>query len=278
MSTDVESVVLSLLSRGPSLPGHPDIEAGQSSRELSINGVRYDLISSTVDILLRHPSSSLQAARSILAVRKAATESSSVNTEGGIQPVLELAAHTFSSPQDCPDSMPHVPTTIIDTDVLRDGSRPTKAQRASAIPAIPRPATRILRQPALRDIYHAYIATINAGAAAMTSHLAEFCHPMVTHNGQCLSLTRYRKLMEDAQVAIPDMIFRVVDLIVDEEKQQVAARLAFTGTPVKIWEDVKPNGKQVSFSEQVFYWFEDGKICSVVSVVDMEAYRKQMRA
>lgn len=84
--------------------------------------------------------------------------------------------------------------------------------------------------------------------------------------------------MEDAQEAIPDMIFQVVDLIVDEDKQQVAARLEFTGTPVKNWEDVEPNGKEVNFSEQAFYWFEKGKICSVVSVVDMEAYRKQMRA
>ena len=102
----------------------------------------------------------------------------------------------------------------------------------------------------------------------MTTHLAEFCHPVVAHNGVELLLSRYQMLMEDAQEAIPDLVFHVAEVIADEGNQQVAARA---------WAGVEPSGKGVDFSEQVFYWFEEGKIRRVVSLVDMTAYREQMR-
>lgn len=274
MTSDVDFVILSTLGREPSmLLGHSDTETGPSPVALLIKGVKYYLTSSTVDILLEHTSSSLQAARIIFAVREAATERPSPNTEDEAQPVIEFAAHTFSRPQGSPAHNPRTITTIIDTDALHASSQPTRALRASTIPSSPRPATQ---KPTLRDTYHAYIATINAGAAAMTSRLAEFCHPVVTHNGQPLSIPRYQRLMEDAQEAIPDMTFHVADLVADEEKQQLAARLQFTGTPVKTWLEMEPNGDAVDFSEQVFYWFEEGRIRSVVSVVDTDAFRHQM--
>ncbi|ROW04811.1 hypothetical protein VMCG_04786 [Cytospora schulzeri] len=280
MTSDADSVILRLLNREPSFLGHdqPSIETGPSPLTLSINGSKYNIISSTVDIRLQHTSSAIQAGRIILAVRKAATGSPSPSTEG-VQPIIELAAHIFSGPEDSQAHIPCTTTTIIDTGVLHDSSHsPTRALRASTIPTSPRPDTQTSRQPTLRDKYHAYIATINAGAAAMTSRLAEFCLPVVTHNGQALALPRYQRLMEDAQETIQDLSFHVADLMVDEDKQQVAARLEFTGTPVRPWEDVEPNGKGVAFSEQVFYWFEGGKIRNVVSLVDMEAYRRQMSA
>lgn len=281
MDSDVDALILSVLSheRRPSLPridGHPDKDTSTPNpTTLSVNGSKYHVVSSTVDILLQNKGSSLQAARIILAVRKAAaTEQSPLNTpdtEATVQPVTQIAAHTFSRPQETPTTT----TTIIDTDALQASPRPTSALRASAIPVHPtRPATR---GPSLGDTYHAYIATINAGGPAMTSRLAGFCHSVVTHNGRPLSLPRYQRLMEDAQGAIPDITFHVADLIADEERQMVAARLRFTGTPVKTWQGVEPKGDPVDFSEQVFYWFQEGKIRSVVSVVDMQAYREQMR-
>lgn len=281
MTSDVDSVILSLLSREPSILGDRETDTGPTTPlALSVNGVRYHLISSELDILLQHPISPLQAARIILAVRKAPTqERPSPHTQDEVHPVIEIAAHTFCHPKDSPTHAPNIIATIIDTDALHASPQPTKAQRASTIPAHPRPpTTHTSNQPTLEDTYHAYIATINAGAAAMTSHLAVFCHPVVTHNGQSLSLPRYQRLMEDAQEAIPDLTFRVADLIADEERQQVAARLEFTGTPVKMWQEVEPNGKRVEFPEQVFYWFEEGRIHSVVSVVDMETYRRQMNS
>ncbi|KUI70076.1 hypothetical protein VM1G_06558 [Cytospora mali] len=281
MDTDVDSVLFNLLSREPiiaghlNVTGHPNKETDPAPRTISIDEVKYNLISSAVDIVLQHTSTSLQAARVILVVRKAARDDHNNAAKGPSprgeeeQPDIEFATHIFSRPQDV--------TTIIDTDALHADSQPTTALRASTIQSNSDPArANTPRQQPLTEKYHAYIATINAGPTAMASHLAEFCQPIVTHNGQALSLQRYQRLMEDAQEAIPDIKFQVAHLIVNEEKQQVAARLEFRGTPVKLWAGVEPNGKEVKFSEMVFYWFDEGKIRNVVSLVDMGSYRKQM--
>ncbi|KUI57378.1 hypothetical protein VP1G_04724 [Cytospora mali] len=282
MDSDVDSVLFNLLSRQSTVPGQSDVtgypneKTDSAPRTIWIDGTRYNLISSVVDIVLQHTSTSLQAARILLVVRKAASDDHNHAAKGPSpkreeeQPAIEFAAHIFSHPQDV--------TTMMDTDALHTDSHPTTALRASTIQSRPNPArAHIPRQQTLTEKYHAYIATINAGPAAMACRLTEFCHPIVTHNGQALSLQRYQRLMEDTQAAIPDITFQVADLIVNEEKQQVAARLEFRGTPVSIWAGVKPNGKEVKFSEMVFYWFDEGKIRNVVSLVDMGSYRKQMR-
>lgn len=128
----------------------------------------------------------------------------------------------------------------------------------------------------LAQTYRDYIACINA--KTMVADLPKYCQPTVMHNGVVRSLDEYRFLMENAQDCIADLNFKTHTLIVDEEKQQVAALLEFTGTPVKVWEGVEPNGKSVEFSEHVFYWFEGGKIHKVISLVDVETFRKQMEA
>ena len=300
MGSDVDSLLLSLLSQEHTVPGQPNVtghsapnkETGQNTVLLIIDGTRYSLISSTVDLLLQQAGTSLQAARVILAVRKTVgdnyhndditnTDTTTFKTQDEEQPTIEFAAHIFAHPQSATTPTPSIIATIIDTDALH-ASQPTAAQRASAILTQPGPDPQAPAAAAagrtLGDTYRAYIAAINGGAADMSSRLPEFCHPVVTHNGQELSLQQYQGLMEDAQDAIPDIVFDVADLIVDEDRQQVAARLEFTGTPVKTWAGMKPNGTAVHFSEQVFYWFDEGRVRSVVSLVDMEAYRRHMRA
>ncbi|ROW11796.1 hypothetical protein VPNG_04972 [Cytospora leucostoma] len=286
MHPGVDSVLHALLGCKPEPPKHSSVN-GQYDKEdvpipstILIQGVEYKLIDSTVDLLVRDPTSSRQAARILLTVRKtvddvqdnnsSSTRSTTPSETEVEQPTIGFAAHMFCNTQ------AHITNiwTIINTEALH-ASPPTTALRASTVPTHPKPPAHAPRQT-LQDRYHAYIAVINAGAAAMTSHLAEFCNPVVTHNGQVLSLRMYQRLMQDAQEAIPDMIFHVAELIVDEERQMLAARLEFTGTPVRTWAGVEPNGKGVDFSEQVFYWFEEGRICSVVSVVDMDAFRRSM--
>lgn len=119
----------------------------------------------------------------------------------------------------------------------------------------------------------------------MATTLPRFCHATVTHNTVPRTLAEYQSLMEDAQAAIPDITFVISDLITDEDRQMVAARLEFTGTPVKAFAGVVPPAeeelegrrREVRFSEVVFYWFQEGKIREVVSLVDLETYRKQVK-
>ncbi|KAK7733981.1 hypothetical protein SLS53_007976 [Cytospora paraplurivora] len=291
MHPDVDSVLHALLrckpesSRHSSVTGQYDQETVPIPSIILIQGFEYKLIESTVDLLVRDASSLRQAARIVLTVCKTvddvqdnndkSTRTAAPSKTEVEQPTIEFAAHIFCNYEEI-SPLPHITniSTIIDTEALH-ASQPTTALRASNIPIHPNPPAHASRQT-LQERYHAYIAVINAGAAAMTSHLAEFCQPVVTHNGQVHSLRMYQRLMQDAQDASPDIIFHVADLIVDEERQILAARLEFTGTPVRTWAGVEPNGKGVDFSEQVFYWFEEGRICSVVSVVDMDAYRKSM--
>lgn len=87
--------------------------------------------------------------------------------------------------------------------------------------------------------------------------------------------------MEDAQEAVSGLTFTVAeeDLVIDEARQMVAARIRFRGKARRAWGGVVPkgNGVDVDFGEVVFYWFQEGKIREVVSLVDMEAYRAQVR-
>ncbi|RYP07793.1 hypothetical protein DL764_002298 [Monosporascus ibericus] len=126
----------------------------------------------------------------------------------------------------------------------------------------------------LESTYRAYIDSINK--RTMESDLRVFCHPQVVHNNKALALDNYRQLMQDAITVMPDINFGIHTLIVDEEAQRVAARLEFTGTPVKGMRDVQPTGRSVHFAEHVTYQFRGGKIARVWSVVDWVSYREQL--
>lgn len=174
---------------------------------------------------------------------------------------------------------------IIDTDSLR---KAVEVQRARS----PRPETLIAAhkhidnrsisgfqdpENVLRHKYQMYILAINE--RDMERRLIIYCHDVVTHNGKALPLSEYRKLMEDAQAAMADLEFSVANLIVDQNNQRIAVKLDFRGTPKGAFGGVTPaegEGKEVKFSEIVFYWFRDGKIAEVVSLVDLDEYRKEV--
>ncbi|KAJ9132107.1 hypothetical protein NKR23_g11433 [Pleurostoma richardsiae] len=126
----------------------------------------------------------------------------------------------------------------------------------------------------LSETYRSYIGIIND--RTMATELPRYCHETVTHNGMQMSLDRYSRLMGDAQDAIADLTFDLATLVADEERQMVAARIELTGKPVKVWEGVQPNGRSVAFSEQAIYWFDQGRIRAVVTLVDTDMYRRQL--
>lgn len=256
----------------------------------------YKATSAEVDIILPQEESqdsksqgSVDTTRAVrLIVTFYPSQSSQTPTQDSPSANLQAAAHLILRPH---------ATQKPQVDLILDLEALTKHIENSLKHNTPQRASRIsTSQPApssssLATIYRDYIAAINA--RHMAESLPRFCHPIVIHNDRALALDKYRQLMEDAQEAIPDIKFVISDLLVDEARGMVCARLEFRGTPMGEFAGVRPpvtrgtrvpggqgdaEARKVKFSEIVFYWFEREKIREVVSVVDVDAYRTQLEA
>lgn len=127
----------------------------------------------------------------------------------------------------------------------------------------------------LDALYSAYIKSIND--QTMEANFETFCKPIVSHNTVEKTVAEYIALIQESQSAIQGLHFEIQDLIVDNDLGRVAARLEFTGVPVKRWAGADATGDSVKFHEHVMYWFDEGRMHWVWSIVDLDAYRKQLR-
>ncbi|CCF47330.1 hypothetical protein CH063_04122 [Colletotrichum higginsianum] len=91
-----------------------------------------------------------------------------------------------------------------------------------------------------------------------------------------MPLEEYRRGVEGSREAISGLRFEIQELLVDDETQQVAARLQITGTPVAEFAGARPNGKAVKFHEHCMYRFDKGKIALVWATMELDAYRRQL--
>lgn len=123
----------------------------------------------------------------------------------------------------------------------------------------------------LADIYRNYIACLNRQHWLT---LGMFVHSDVTHNARPLGLSGYRAMLEQDFREIPDLHFEIALLICDPP--HVASRLKFDCTPAGTFLGLAVNGKRLSFHENVFYEFRDGKIWRVLSVIDKAAIEAQL--
>jgi predicted ester cyclase len=123
----------------------------------------------------------------------------------------------------------------------------------------------------LAGIYRDYIACLNRQDWPA---LGQFVHDEVTHNARPLGLPGYRAMLEQDYREIPDLRFNIELLMSDPP--HIAARLKFDCTPVGTFLGLAVNGKRVSFCENVFYRFRDGKIWQVWSVIDKAAIEAQL--
>jgi predicted ester cyclase len=128
-----------------------------------------------------------------------------------------------------------------------------------------------MRKDELRDRYHGYIDCLNRQDWRL---LGDYVADEAQRNGQALGLTGYRTMIEGDFAAIPDLFFKI-DFIVSEPPY-VAARLIFDCTPKGELFGLPVNGKRVSFTENVFYRFTNGKIETVWSVIDQAAIKAQL--
>lgn len=123
----------------------------------------------------------------------------------------------------------------------------------------------------LSTLYHGYIACLNARD---WSSLGRFVADNVSHNGRSLGLLGYRRMLEGDVEAIPDLRFDVALLV--SEPPTVASRLTFDCTPAGVLFGLPVNGRRVTFAENVFYRFQDGRIEEVWSIIDTAAIAAQL--
>ncbi|SAK52168.1 SnoaL-like polyketide cyclase [Caballeronia hypogeia] len=123
----------------------------------------------------------------------------------------------------------------------------------------------------LSDFYRGYIACLNARDWA---NLGTFVHDAAQHNGRPFMLSGYREMLEKDVREIPDLFFDIQLLIADPP--HIASRIRFDVTPKGEFLGLPVNGKRVTFCENVFYEFREGKIWSVWSVIDKAAIEAQL--
>lgn len=123
----------------------------------------------------------------------------------------------------------------------------------------------------LADVYRDYIACLNKQDWPA---LGQLVHEDVHYNGERVGLSGYREMLEGDFRAIPDLHFEIQLLI--SEPPRVASRLQFDCTPTGSLFGLPVNGKRVSFAENVFYEFRDGRIEKVWSVIDKAAISAQL--
>lgn len=249
--------------------------------EITIDEAKHEIVDSTVDFLVKDTASSLVAARVILTIRDISRPDGAINL-----PTTELAAHitTTTSPDASSSSSSSV---ILDETYQAHGgpspaaaaAAPAPPHRASTIPTHPdtsSDSTRTTRRP-LAETYREYISTFMADPPTAAANLPRFLHQPVTHNTRALGVTEYHGLGQVVRGSVPDIGCEIVDLVADEGRQVVAARLEFAGTLVRPFAGVQPppegGGRAVRIGEIVFYWFDGGKIREVVSLVDMKGLR-----
>ena len=123
----------------------------------------------------------------------------------------------------------------------------------------------------LASLYRDYIDCLNRQD---WPKLNQFVADDVHYNGRRIGLSGYRTMLKKDFREIPDLRFDVSLLVA--EPPFVASRIDFTCSPKAKFLGIPVNGKTVSFAENVFYEFRDGKIVSVWSVIDKAAIEGQL--
>lgn len=123
----------------------------------------------------------------------------------------------------------------------------------------------------LRDRYRGYIDCLNRQG---WQDLGQFVDLDVHYNGERIGLPGYIAMLENDVRSIPDLQFSIDLLLADAP--HIAARLCFDCTPVGELFGLPVNGKRVTFTENVFYEFRDGRIVNVFSVIDKAAVQAQL--
>jgi predicted ester cyclase len=125
----------------------------------------------------------------------------------------------------------------------------------------------------IRDIYSRYIDAVNA---RQFDRMAEFVHDQMILNDQPISRDDYVATMREVLLdTMSNFLWTLDDLVIEDSR--VAARLTGTGTPIKSWFGHAPSGRSVTFREDAFYRFRDGRIEQVWVLLDAQGIERQLR-
>ena len=125
----------------------------------------------------------------------------------------------------------------------------------------------------LATIYHDYIACLNRQDWL---NLGRFVDDKVVHNDRRMGLSGYVQMLAGDFDHIPDLHFDVSILLADPP--YLSSRLLFNCTPRGMFLGVAVDGRRVTFTENVIYLFENGKIIEVWSVIDKTAIEAALLA
>lgn len=120
--------------------------------------------------------------------------------------------------------------------------------------------------------YREYILCLNR---RQWQKLEQFVSGDVRYNDQPVGLSGYRDMLEGNYRDIPHLRFDVEPLVC--EPAHVASRFSFNCKPVATFLGLEVNGRRVSFTENVFHRFGEGKIEAVWSIVDKAAIEAQLQ-
>jgi predicted ester cyclase len=126
----------------------------------------------------------------------------------------------------------------------------------------------------LETIYRNYIAALNN---TPTLSLASFVNEDVIHNDSFLTREGYQDMIAFHKDQIPDLHYNPT--IVMAHGNMLAVRIEFNNiTPIDGYLGYgNPDGKSISFCENVFYEFENGKINQMWSIVDEKSIERQLK-
>lgn len=125
---------------------------------------------------------------------------------------------------------------------------------------------------ALEAFYRSYTACLNQQD---WNGLGDFVAEDVCYNDKIIGLAGYHQmLMADFQ-AIPDLEFRILQLMA--QAPDIGVRLRFDCHPVGLLFGMAVNGRRLQFDEHVFYRLKNGKIHQVWSMIDKGAIAAQLK-
>jgi predicted ester cyclase len=124
----------------------------------------------------------------------------------------------------------------------------------------------------LKARYGEYLDALNK---RRLDDLELYVHDEVSYNGELMTLQRFQNMLLADIAAIPDLVFDAQIIVADGDR--LASRLLFDCTPRYDNLGRITDGRPLHVVDHVFYEFRDGRIASVVSLVDRAAIHAQLR-
>jgi predicted ester cyclase len=123
----------------------------------------------------------------------------------------------------------------------------------------------------LETRYRAYLDALNE---RRIDDLVHYVQDELSYNGETMTRRQYQDLIAADITAIPDLFFDAQIIVASGDR--VACRLVFDCTPQHEFLGFSPSGERLRFAEHVFYYFRDGRIAAVWSLIDRPAIEAQL--